>query len=162
MTGDVASSSEILRQVLEDDKACGVSHVSGKEAFKALLDHIWRAHKRVPSTSEEWWARIGYTEGLRIGGHQAVVHARGTPVKSSGIEGGAEMKHYGSLRFWLSDRWRVWSERVLMWIAWHLPHQLVTWCVVRVFAKATMPPWGDTHPDEIGYGLLMKRWYEKR
>ena len=30
------------------------------------------------------------------------------------------------------------KEKVVMWIAWHLPRKLVYWCAIRVIADATV------------------------
>lgn len=49
-------------------------------------------------------------------------------------------------------------EKMLIWFVWRLPRTLVKWCTVRVFAHATTHPYGDTHPDDVGYSTVMKRW----
>ena len=51
-------------------------------------------------------------------------------------------------------------EQMLIWFVWRLPRTLVMWCVVRAFTHATSDPHGPTHPDEIGYSVVMKRWSE--
>jgi len=41
------------------------------------------------------------------------------------------------------------KERMLRWIAWHLPKALVMWCYFRVVGYATSDKYGDTIVPEI-------------
>jgi len=63
--------------------------------------------------------------------------------------------------FWAYDvKYRVskWRERAMTWIAWHLPHELVMWCAVRVGAHATMDRYGDQVVPELLFMDALKRW----
>lgn len=51
-----------------------------------------------------------------------------------------------------------WSERLTVWIAWHLPRILVMWCSVRLAAHATMGEWGNTDPSELSVMDALERW----
>lgn len=48
------------------------------------------------------------------------------------------------------------KEKIEMFIAWHLPHQVLMWAFVRVMARA----WVDLNkqPDEITYSDAFKVW----
>lgn len=50
------------------------------------------------------------------------------------------------------------GERLVMWVAWHLPKSLVMWCYVRVGAYATMGQYGDTEVSELTMMDALKRW----
>ncbi len=54
--------------------------------------------------------------------------------------------------------WRKLKERVLMWIAWHLPRSLVKWCYVRVGAHATTGKHGHTVVPDLSMMDALKRW----
>lgn len=49
-------------------------------------------------------------------------------------------------------------EKIVRWVAWHLPHELVMWCYFRVAAHAT----GMQYPTSNACDVLMmdaiKRW----
>lgn len=34
-----------------------------------------------------------------------------------------------------------WRTRIAMWLAWHLPHELVYWCAVRVTLTGGLEAW---------------------
>ena len=49
-------------------------------------------------------------------------------------------------------------ERFYMWLAWHLPRELVKWCAVRVGASATAGEYsGQVVPDLTVLDAL-RRW----
>lgn len=54
-----------------------------------------------------------------------------------------------------------WTERLLMWIAWHLPRTLVGYCYVRVAAEASC---GKFHDREMGTITAVEAylaWFEE-
>lgn len=53
---------------------------------------------------------------------------------------------------------RLMTERLAMWLAWHvIPKPVRIWVVVRAFADATTTPPGDRlTPNEVGYDLVMQ------
>ena len=50
------------------------------------------------------------------------------------------------------------TERVLTWIAWHLPRKVVMWCYVRVVAHATTGAYSNTVVPELSAVDALKRW----
>jgi hypothetical protein len=50
------------------------------------------------------------------------------------------------------------SERIVTWIAWHLPHGIVKWCYVRVVAHATTGQYSDTILPDLTVTDALKRW----
>lgn len=51
-------------------------------------------------------------------------------------------------------------QRLVMWVAWHLPRYLVMWCYIRVAAHATMGKYGNTVVTELTMMDALKRWDE--
>lgn len=51
-------------------------------------------------------------------------------------------------------------EKLLIWIAWHLPKELVKWCYIRVGVYATTGEYGNTVVPEITMTDALKRWYD--
>lgn len=49
-------------------------------------------------------------------------------------------------------------EKLLMWVAWHLPRELVKWCFIRVAAHATTGRHRDTTMPELLVVDALKRW----
>jgi hypothetical protein len=49
-------------------------------------------------------------------------------------------------------------EAAVRWIAWHLPHELVMWCYMRVAAHATTGRYGNTDVTKLGMMDAVKRW----
>lgn len=49
-------------------------------------------------------------------------------------------------------------EKVWMWIAWHLPKELVKWCAVRVGANATTGQHGNTVVPSLTFMDALQRW----
>lgn len=50
------------------------------------------------------------------------------------------------------------KEKFVMWIAWKLPHVLVSWCAIRVIAHATQGEYGSTIVPELSAMDALKRW----
>lgn len=51
-------------------------------------------------------------------------------------------------------------EQLVRAIVWRLPHDLVYWSVIRVWAHGTRGRWGNTHPDELNWNQALQRWNE--
>jgi hypothetical protein len=49
-------------------------------------------------------------------------------------------------------------DKIYMKIAWLLPHHLVKWCFVRVFAHATQGPYDRQIASELSVFTALKRW----
>jgi len=49
-------------------------------------------------------------------------------------------------------------EKTVIWIAWHLPREVVKWAFIRAFAHASTGPCGNTHPDSLTYKEVYDRW----
>ena len=49
-------------------------------------------------------------------------------------------------------------EKICIWLAWHLPKQLVYWCAVRVGANATTGCYGHLMVVDTLYLDVLKRW----
>lgn len=60
----------------------------------------------------------------------------------------------GMWRYELAKR----REAVICALVWHLPREIIQWAVVRAYAHGTTGRWGQTHPDTLGYGELLRRW----
>jgi len=52
-------------------------------------------------------------------------------------------------------------EKSLIWIAWHLPWDLVYWCTIRIGAHATQGEWGHECPSNLLYFTALARWEQK-
>ena len=50
------------------------------------------------------------------------------------------------------------KEKIVLWIAWHLPKTLVMWCGFRIGAHATQGEYGTTIVPELSFMDAMKRW----
>lgn len=58
-----------------------------------------------------------------------------------------------SFKLW----WNKWSEKVLIFFAWHvIPRPIRKWVVIRAFADATTGKGSSRHPDECGYSMVME------
>jgi hypothetical protein len=55
-------------------------------------------------------------------------------------------------------RWDRIKEKTLMWIAWHLPRDVVKWCAIRVFAHATTGQWGREQTPALLATDSLRRW----
>ena len=49
-------------------------------------------------------------------------------------------------------------EKVVMWIAWHLPKPIVYWCAIRVGCNATQDQWSNQIVPELKFMDALKRW----
>jgi hypothetical protein len=60
-------------------------------------------------------------------------------------------------------RYRTWGmkEKFLIWLAWHMPSELVKWCYIRVGAYATTGKHGDTIVPAISMMEALDRWDRK-
>jgi hypothetical protein len=58
----------------------------------------------------------------------------------------------------LSWRLSALVDRFWMWVAFHLPHRLVTWCAIRVMATATTGRWSDQVVPELTVEDMLWRW----
>lgn len=54
-----------------------------------------------------------------------------------------------------------WIERLLMWLAWHLPRRLVGWCYVRVLAEASTGPFSQKEMGTITATEAYLAWFEE-
>jgi hypothetical protein len=50
------------------------------------------------------------------------------------------------------------KEKLAIWIAWRLPHDVVKWAMIRVVAHATTGQFGTDHVDNLGYHEFHDRW----
>lgn len=50
------------------------------------------------------------------------------------------------------------SDRIILWLAWHLPKRLVYWCAVRVMAHATTKTWSSQEVPSLYAMDALKRW----
>jgi hypothetical protein len=53
-------------------------------------------------------------------------------------------------------------ERVLLWIVWRLPKEVIMWAYVRVAEHATTGKYGDTEVPELTMMDALKRWDDDR
>ena len=59
--------------------------------------------------------------------------------------------------------WYVrYRDKVVMWVAWKLPHRLVYWCAVRVSAQASTGAYGHEITPEITMMDALDRWAGKK
>jgi hypothetical protein len=54
-----------------------------------------------------------------------------------------------------------WTERLLMWIAWHLPRRLVGYCYVRVATEASVGEFRDREMGTITAVEAYISWLKK-
>ena len=52
-------------------------------------------------------------------------------------------------------------ERLCMWIAWHLPKDIVGWCFSRVVGVATTGKYSSQVVPELTAADALKRWLEE-
>jgi hypothetical protein len=50
------------------------------------------------------------------------------------------------------------KDRLLMWLAWRLPKQLVMWATIRLVAHATTGKYSSTVVPELSAMDALKRW----
>ena len=53
------------------------------------------------------------------------------------------------------------KEKIVSWIAWHLPSSVAMWCFVRVSAFATMGEYGNTVLGELSVIEALERWTKR-
>ena len=53
------------------------------------------------------------------------------------------------------------KEKVITFIVWKLPARILYWAVIRGFSDATTGEWGNTHPDDVNYKMVMDRMSKK-
>jgi len=49
-------------------------------------------------------------------------------------------------------------ERLVIWIAWHLPRKVAYWAAIRVGAHATTGPWSNQLVPELHFTEALERW----
>ena len=49
-------------------------------------------------------------------------------------------------------------ERLVIWIAWHLPRRLAYWATIRVGVHATTGRWSSQVVPDLYYADALKRW----
>ena len=62
------------------------------------------------------------------------------------------------MKFYIKYNYRIWKEKLGLWLAWHLPRYLVMWCYVRVVAHATTGSFSSTIVPELSAMDALKRW----
>jgi hypothetical protein len=62
--------------------------------------------------------------------------------------------------FWRMRRYelRKRKERLIRWVVWRLPREIVMWSYIRIAAHATTGKYGDTVVPEIKMMDALKRW----
>lgn len=50
------------------------------------------------------------------------------------------------------------KEKMLIWIAWHMPKSLVKWCSIRLLANATQGEYSSQVVPELYAMDALKRW----
>ena len=54
------------------------------------------------------------------------------------------------------------KERIIQWVAWHLPKKLVYWCAIRLIAFATQGEYSNEYVPGLGAMEALQRWPAKR
>ena len=54
--------------------------------------------------------------------------------------------------------WNKKKDKMVMWIAWHMPKWLVYWCSIRLMAHATTGKYGNDIVDSVSIMDALKRW----
>jgi hypothetical protein len=49
-------------------------------------------------------------------------------------------------------------ERLVVWLAWHLPRRIAYWAAIRVGVHATTGPWSNQIVPELTLPDMLKRW----
>ena len=49
-------------------------------------------------------------------------------------------------------------EKIVIWLAWHLPRRLAYWCAVRVGAHATTGEYGAEETPSLLFTDALERW----
>ncbi len=50
------------------------------------------------------------------------------------------------------------KQKIVMWIAWHLPKYIVMWCAYRVAAHATSGKWSNDEVPRVTMMDAIARW----
>jgi len=50
------------------------------------------------------------------------------------------------------------KEKILIWLAWHMPKELVKWAAVRLMASATVNEYSDQIVSELTCLDALQRW----
>lgn len=50
------------------------------------------------------------------------------------------------------------TEKLLIWVAWHLPRRLAYWTAIRVNSSATTTAFRDRTPDEVSVMDALRVW----
>lgn len=50
------------------------------------------------------------------------------------------------------------KERILMWIAWHIPRKIAYWCTIRVIQHAAQGEWEEQEVPELLAMDILPRW----
>lgn len=56
-----------------------------------------------------------------------------------------------------ADKWFD-GDKILMWIAWHLPKRLVYWCAVRLGSYASVGKYNRQIVPELRFMEALERW----
>lgn len=61
---------------------------------------------------------------------------------------------------WLDRHYEIYKRRefLVRWVAWHLPHELVMWCYMRVAAHATGMNYPNSNACDVGMMDAIGRW----
>jgi hypothetical protein len=61
---------------------------------------------------------------------------------------------------WLDRHYQIRKrrEKIVRWVAWHLPHELVMWCYYRVAAHATGMEYPTSNASEVLMMEAIGRW----
>lgn len=62
------------------------------------------------------------------------------------------------VQWWMGWRQKTLTEKLVVWLAWHLPRSVVSWCVIRVWAHATTGPYSLDEPTGVDVFTALKRW----
>jgi hypothetical protein len=58
----------------------------------------------------------------------------------------------------MKGKYRTLRERVIVWIAWHLPRSIAYWSTIRVGVNATTGPHSAQNVPELHFTDALKRW----
>lgn len=61
-------------------------------------------------------------------------------------------------KLFLKKEWQNMREKLLIFIAWHLPRSLVAWCAIRLGAHATQGQYSSQVVPELTFMDALKRW----
>jgi hypothetical protein len=52
----------------------------------------------------------------------------------------------------------IMTDKLRMWIAWHMPRSIVYWCAIRVGAHATQGKYSNQNVPELLFMDALQRW----